>query len=109
MKKYAFVFSNLKGYRFRFSCTMVATVLNGFLALLPTVIIGYIVDNVLYNKQGLSQSARIDRLWFYIMVFVGITLCDNYNSFYKPRGLLFYRAACCSRYPFKAVCQASDS
>ena len=77
MKKYEFVFSNLKGYRFRFFCTMVATVLNGFLALLPTVIIGYIVDNVLYNKQGFSQSERIDKLWTYVIVLIAITLATT--------------------------------
>lgn len=86
---------------------MVATVLNGFLALLPTVIIGYIVDNVLYNKQGLSQSARIDRLWFYIMVFVGITLATTTIRFINREVCLFYRAHVADRYPFKAVCQAS--
>lgn len=74
MKKYGFVFSNLKGYRFKFSFAMIVAVLNGIPELLLTVILGRIVDNVLYNQLGLSQADRMAKLWYYIIIFVILTL-----------------------------------
>ena len=81
MKKYEFVFSNLKGYRTKFSCAMAATVLNGLLALLPTVIIGKIVDGVLYNELGQAPDDRIALMWKYIIIFIAVTLITTVIRF----------------------------
>ncbi len=69
MKKYAFVFSKLKGYRAKFLAAMVVTVLVGIPELFPTVIVGDIVDNVLKS----DSPGRIALLWKYFIALVVIT------------------------------------
>ena len=60
MKSYSFVLSAFKGKRVVYIISMIGTVLYSFITLLPTVIIGKIVDNVLYNGLNLSNT---DRRW----------------------------------------------
>ena len=91
MKKYAFVFSNLTGYRFKFITAMIATVLNGFLALLPTVIIGWIVDDVLYNKLGLSRGDSVALMWKYIAILIAVTVATTTIRFIN-REVCYYTA-----------------
>ena len=91
MKKYAFVFSNLKGYRTKFITAMIATVLNGLLALLPTVIIGKIVDNVLYDQLGLSYADSVALMWKYIIILIVVTVSTTTIRFIN-REVCYYTA-----------------
>ena len=78
MKRYGFVLSNFKGrralYIFSLSLIMVTALLN----LLPSVIIGDIVDKVIYSKG----ADRIDKLWFFIILLILTTLvCSTIRTF----------------------------
>ncbi len=81
MKSYSFVLSAFKGKRVVYIISMIGTVLYSFITLLPTVIIGKIVDNVLYNGLNLSNTDRIDKLWIYIAYLVGITFISSTTWF----------------------------
>lgn len=81
MKKYGFVFSNLKGYRLRYSMTMIRTVLNGLLSLLPAYVLGKIVDNVVLNNEFASSADRAALLWKYIAVLAAIVLAMSVIRF----------------------------
>lgn len=74
MKGYDFVLSNFKGYKVRYIVTLALSVFRIFLTLLPAVIIGKIVDNVLNNQNNLTDGERIDLLWQYIIVFAVVTI-----------------------------------
>lgn len=77
MSKYSFVLSNLKGYRVRFFSAMTATVLNGMLVLLPTLVLGDIVDNVLYNRAGFTAAEKTAYLWEKAALFAVLVLLSN--------------------------------
>ncbi len=74
MKGYNFVLSNFKGYKGRYIFALIAAIVYSFLILLPAVIIGEIVDNVLNNQNNLAQDERIALLWKYIIMFAGVTV-----------------------------------
>ena len=71
MRNYGFVLSNFKGRKLRYVVALVMIVITALLNLLPSVIIGDIVDNVIYNADA---ADRIDKLWYYITWLVGITV-----------------------------------
>lgn len=71
MRNYSFVLSNFKGRKLRYIMAIVMVVITAFLNLLPAVIIGDIVDFVIYNKDTVG---RVDKLWYYTAWLVGVTL-----------------------------------
>lgn len=74
MKKYEFVLSNFKGYKARYVFSLIMTLVYSIMILLPTIIIGEIVDNVISNQKKLPYDERISLLWKYVAVFVVVTV-----------------------------------
>ena len=74
MKGYDFVLSNFKGYKARYIFALIASVVYSILILLPAVIIGRIVDDVLENKNKLVYDERVELLWKYLAIFAGTTV-----------------------------------
>lgn len=71
MKNYDFVLSCFKGRKLRYVVTLVTIVITALFRLLPSVIIGDIVDNVIYNTEA---TDRIDKLWYYTICLIGVTI-----------------------------------
>lgn len=71
MKERSFMLMNFKGRKARYFVSMAAVVLTAAAGLLPAVIIGDIVDNVIYNAD---QADRIQKLWFYVAWLIGVTI-----------------------------------
>lgn len=79
MKRYGFVLSNLKGRKIWYVAAMSMIVVIAMLNLLPSVIIGDIVDEVIY-KPG--DPNRIHNMWILIALLIGVTLgCTIIRSF----------------------------
>lgn len=74
MKGYDFVLSNFKGYKLRYVFALVASVVYSLLILLPAVIIGKIVDDVLENQRKLGYDARVELMWKYLIIFAATTI-----------------------------------
>ena len=74
MKNYRFVLSNFKGYKGRYLFALVASLVYSLLTLLPAVIIGDIVDDVLSNQNNLPNDERISLLWRYVFSLIAITV-----------------------------------
>ena len=71
MRNYDFVLSNFKGRKLRYVVALVMIVITALSNLLPSVIIGDMVDQVIYNTD---QVDRINQLWHYTGWLVGITV-----------------------------------
>lgn len=92
MKRYGFVLSNLVGRkRVAYIFALIMTVVHSLISLLPTVVIGLIVDNVLYNSLGLADDARTGLLWKYVIWLVGLTLIGS--TIYFLNRVICHRAA----------------
>lgn len=91
MKSYSFVLSNFKGYKFKYILMLILTLVYSLLSLLPAVIIGWIVDDVLQNRNNLPQDERIALLWHYIILFGVITVV--FAGLFMLCGQIRHRAA----------------
>ena len=77
MKKNSFVMSNFKGYKTRYVFALVTTLFYSLIALLPTVIIGRIVDDILSNQYGLASDERTALLWKYAIIYVAVVFLQT--------------------------------
>ena len=77
MKKNGFIMSNFKGYKARYVFALVTTLFYSLIALLPTVIIGEIVDDVLSNQYNWAPDERISHLWEYAIIYVAVVLLQT--------------------------------
>ncbi len=71
MKRYGFVLSNFKGRKILYISAMLSIIIVALLNLLPSVIIGDIVDKVIYQPNA---PDKVNKLWYYIILLVGTTL-----------------------------------
>lgn len=78
MKRYGFVLSNFKGRKLRYIICHMMVAVNALLTLLPTVIIGKIVDEVLYK---LNVPNRENLLWQLVIALVSVTLVSSLIRF----------------------------
>ena len=78
MKRYGFVLSNFKGRKLRYIVSLSMVAVNALLSLLPTVIIGEIVDEVLYK---LNVPNREGLLWRLVITLVSVTLVSSLIRF----------------------------
>lgn len=74
MKRYGFVLSNFKGRKLRYIISLAMVAVNALLSLLPTVLIGKIVDDVLYKLGTPNREAT---LWKLVITLVSITLFSS--------------------------------
>lgn len=67
MNSVKFVLDGLKGMRIRYFSSLAIVIINSYLTLLPTLIIGMIVDDVLYGGHK-------ELLWRYVILLIGVSL-----------------------------------
>ena len=77
MKKNEFIMSNFKGYKARYVFALTTTLFYSLIALLPTVLIGRIVDDVLSNQYGLASDERTALLWKYAIIYVVVVFLQT--------------------------------
>ena len=80
MNSVKFVLDGLKGKRLRYYTSLVTVVANAYLALLPTMIIGMIVDDVLYAGKTELLGRYIVMLFGVALLFTGIRFTVRYNT-----------------------------
>ena len=78
MKRYGFVLSNFKGRKLRYIICLMMISVNALLSLLPTVLIGKIVDEVLYKLNVLNRESL---LWTLVITLVSVTLVSSLIRF----------------------------
>ena len=76
MRNYEFVLSNFKGRKLRYCFCMAIIVVTALFNLLPSVLIGEIVDEVVYNTDAVE---RVEKLWYYVAWLIGITLSVTFT------------------------------
>lgn len=75
MKRYGFVLSNFKGRKLRYIVSLSMVAVNALLALLPTVLIGKIVDEVLYKLNAPNRESLLLKL---VITLVSVTLVSSF-------------------------------
>ncbi|MBQ8605513.1 MAG: ABC transporter ATP-binding protein [Clostridia bacterium] len=80
MKRYGFVLSNFKGRGLRYIFCLIFVAVNALLSLLPTVIIGKIVDEVLYNQDVPGINVL---LWKLVIAFLIVAVTSSLMRYFS--------------------------